>query len=196
MGMFDNIVVNHPLPLPLEVANVLPDIYDVSFQTKSFENGMDFYWLEESGILRREHCQYVWVDNDDTPLKGYMDVVDKKVLDYPYHGIIEFYCYETIYFNDQKTIGVDVSIDYSAKFTDGKLEGIELVEFKVESANERIADMNQLFESIEERANVWYNKYIFNTKPFKLFKKYCLLKPIYAIKSSLDKLYWFIQRYV
>lgn len=196
MGMFDYMIVNHPLPLPLEVVDLLPDIYMVNFQTKSFESGMDLYWLEESGGLRREHCEYIWIDDDSTLLKGYMKAVDKKVVDYLHHGIVEFYCYETIYFNEEKTTGIDISLEYSAKFTDGKLVNIELTRFKVESANQRIADINQLFDSMEEKANYWYNKYIFNTGPFKFFKKYCLLKPIHKIKSSLDKLYWFIQRNV
>ena len=51
MGMFDSIQCNYPLPLPLEVIDIMPDLYDQEFQTKDLENLLDHYDLNHDGVL-------------------------------------------------------------------------------------------------------------------------------------------------
>lgn len=51
MGMFDSVQCNYPLPLPLEVVDIYPDIYNQEFQTKDLENLLDNYILNEDGEL-------------------------------------------------------------------------------------------------------------------------------------------------
>ena len=49
MGMFDSIQCSYPLPLPLEVVDIFPDVYDQEFQTKDLENFLDTYIINEDG---------------------------------------------------------------------------------------------------------------------------------------------------
>lgn len=49
--MFDSIRCSYPLPLPLEVVDDLPDIYEVEFQTKDLDNLLNEYYLNENGEL-------------------------------------------------------------------------------------------------------------------------------------------------
>jgi hypothetical protein len=70
MGMFDSIRCDYPLPLPLEVVDKLPDIYEKEFQTKDFENLLDYYILTEEGELLFHKKKYEWRDDDSSFLKG------------------------------------------------------------------------------------------------------------------------------
>ena len=51
MGMFDSVQCNYPLPLPLDVVDLYPDLYEKEFQTKDLENLLDHYILNEDGEL-------------------------------------------------------------------------------------------------------------------------------------------------
>lgn len=67
-------------------------------QTKDLGCSMDTFTIRKDGTL--------WQ-------KGWGDLAEKQV---PFHGILNFYTYEK-----------DVWYEYTAKFTDGKLQGIEAV---------------------------------------------------------------------
>lgn len=196
MGMFDSIECNYPLPLPLEVVDILPDIYDQEFQTKDLENLLDLYYLNEDGHLFWRKRKYEWKDDDSSFLKGYMDVVSEETVRQDFHGILNFYCYETVYSSEDRNSGIDVSIDYLAKFTNGKIENIEVLSYEVKDATMRIIDLKNTMEKHEERRKRWYNKYIFYTKFWKFVKNKIILAPVNLLRKSADKLYWFLVRYV
>jgi len=196
MGMYDSIECNHPLPLPLEVIDVLPDIYDNEFQTKDLENLLDLYYLNEDGILYWRKRKYEWKDDDDSFLKGYMDVVEEEVIPHDFHGILNFYCYETVYSSEDKDSGLDVSIDYLAKFTNGKIENIEILSYEVRDATDRIINLKNTLRKHDERRNRWYNKYIFYTKFWRFVKNKIILAPVNLLRKSIDKFYWFLVRHV
>lgn len=196
MGMFDSIECNYPLPLPLEVIDVMPDIYDNEFQTKDLENALELYYLNEDGSLSERKRQYQWKDDDSAFLKGYMDVINEEIVTSNFHGILNFYCYETVYSSPDRNSGIDVSIDYLAKFTNGKLENIEVLSYEVKDATWRIIDLKNTMKKHEERRNRWYNKYIFYTKSWRFIKNKIILNPIDLLRRLLDKVYWLIVRYV
>jgi len=196
MGMFDSIECNHPLPLPLEIIDVMPDIYDNEFQTKDLENLLDLYYFNEDGVLYWRKRKYEWRDDDDAFLKGYMDVVEEEVVPHDFHGILNFYCYETVYSSEDKNSGIDINIDYLAKFTNGKIENIEVLSYEVRDATDRIVNLKNTLRKHDERRNRWYNKYIFYTKFWRFVKNKIVLAPVNLLRKSIDKLYWLLVRYV
>lgn len=194
--MFDSIECNYPLPLPLEVVDIMPDLYDQEFQTKDLENLLDLYYLNEDGILYWRKRKYEWKDDDDAFLKGYMDVIEEEVVPIDFHGVLNFYCYETVEKDLENNKAKDITIDYLAKFTNGKLENIEVLSYEIRDATVRIIDLKNTMKKHEERRKRWYNKYIFYTKGWKFIKNKIILSPISFLKKLLDKLYWLIVRYL
>jgi hypothetical protein len=196
MGMFDSIQCNYPLPLPLEVIDILSDPYDQEFQTKDLENLLDLYYLNEDGTLYWRKQQYEWVDDDNVFLKGYMDVVGEEIVPTNFHGVLNFYCYETVHEDESSDKAKDISIDYLAKFTNGKLENIEVLSYEIIDATVRIIDLKNTMRKHEKQRNLWYNKYIFNTKCWKFIKWKIIIKPIEWLKKMCDKVYWLAVRYL
>ena len=70
MGLFDRIIVKQPLPLPLAVVDVLPNVYEKEFQTKDLENFLVDYILEDDKLFEVK-VQREWQDDDDAFLKGH-----------------------------------------------------------------------------------------------------------------------------
>ncbi len=196
MGMFDSIQCNYPLPLPLEVIDILPDIYNQEFQTKDLENLLDLYYLNEDGVLSWHKKKYAWKDDDSAFLKGYMDVVEEEIVPTDFHGVLNFYCYETIEEDIENNKAKDVTIDYLAKFTNGKLENIEILSYEIIDATVRIIDLKNTMKKHEERRKRWYNKYILHTKYWRFLKWKIVIAPINLIKKVCDKLYWAAVRYL
>lgn len=196
MGMFDSIQCNYPLPLPLEVVDIMPDPYDKEFQTKDLENLLEQYILNEDGELLRIQKEYEWKDDDSAFLKGYMEAVSQEIVPTNFHGFINFYCYETIHEDESSDKAKDISIDYLAKFTNGKIENIEILDYEIIDATVRIIDLKNTMKKHEERRKRWYNKYIFYTKYWRFIKNKIILAPINFSKKCLDKLYWLIIKYL
>jgi hypothetical protein len=196
MGMFDSIQCNYPLPLPLEVVDIFPDVYDQEFQTKDLENLLDLYYLNEDGILYWRKRKYEWKDDDSAFLKGYMEVSEEEIVPTDFHGILNFYCYETIHENESSDKAKDISIDYVAKFTNGKIENIEILTYEIIDATVRIIELKNTMQKHEKQRGRWYNKYIFNTKFWKFIKWKIIIKPIELIKKVSDKVYWLAVRYL
>jgi hypothetical protein len=194
--MFDSIQCNYPLPLPPEAIDILPDIYDQEFQTKDLENVLGNYILNEDGELLYIKKEYKWQDDDASFLKGYMEVIKEEIVPSDFHGILNFYCYETVYEDSSLTSAKDVSIDYLAKFTNGKLDFIEVLSYKITDATGRIHDLKLHIEAASVKANRWYNKYIFRTKFWKFVKNNIILKPISFLRKILDKVYWLVIKYL
>jgi hypothetical protein len=196
MGMFDSIQCDYPLPLPLEVIDILPDLYDQEFQTKDLENLLDNYILSENGELLHVKKQYEWKDDDSAFLKGYMDVVEEEIVPTDFHGVLNFYCYETVEEDIENNKAKDVTIDYLAKFTNGKLENIEILSYEIIDATVRIIDLKNTIKKHEERRKRWCNKYILHTKGWKFIKNKIILNPIDLLRRLLDKIYWIVVRYL
>jgi hypothetical protein len=196
MGMFDSVQCNYPLPLPLEVIDIMPDPYDQEFQTKDLENLLEQYILSEDGKLLRIQKQYEWRDDDSAFLKGYMEVVSQEIVPSDFHGILNFYCYETIHEDESSDKAKDVTIDYLAKFTNGKIENIEILSYEIIDATVRIIDLKNTMKKHEECRKRWYNKYIFYTKTWRFIKNKIILTPIDWLRKFIDKFYWICVKYL
>lgn len=131
MGMFDEIFCKKELPLPDEIKEYT-DWKNFRFQTKDLENCLLEYIIEDDGILyetviEREYIEYSEEERKSVkPWNLWKDVIEKsrtnEKLDY--HGKIRFYTYENL--NDE----YDFMVDFDAYFIYGKLDKIELAEFK------------------------------------------------------------------
>ncbi len=179
--MFDHIVCNYPLPISKEVLDIEGfDISDVDFQTKNLENLLDVYTITEDGELFHTLNTYEWVDDDDAFLKGYMKVIDSKEVKELFYGRLNFYCYEQI--KTKKEDGTiketSVSLDYEAKFDEGNLVSLELVDQSIEDTTDYYIKTQKLLDEMFRRSKLWYNKYIFYTKPYRAFKNCLIIKPI------------------
>lgn len=196
MGMFDSISCNYPLPLPLEIIDIMPDVYDNEFQTKDFENLLELYILNEDGDLLYRKREYKWTDDDSAFLKGYMDIIKEEIVPYNFHGVVNFYCYETVHEEEDNKKATDVSIDYLAKFSNGKLESIEILSYEISDATERLDKLQKNMKEHARKAKIWYNKYFFNTKFYRFIKWKIIIKPIELLKKFFDKIYWLLVRYI
>lgn len=188
--MFDNINCEYPLPVSKELIELEDfDIYEAEFQTKDLENALELYTITEDGDLIRRKVQYEWVDDDEAFLKGYMKAVSSEDIKENFHGVIEFYCYEQLRKEDDGKIKeTSVTVDYEAKFIDGKLSSIELVNQSIEDTTDHYYDMKEFFRKQEAKRNKWYNKYFLYTKQFRTFKRVCIYKPLSALHSFTGKL--------
>ena len=190
MGMFDNIQCNYPLPVSeemLELENF--DIYEVELQTKSLECLLELYNITEEGELIRKKVSYEWVDDDEAFLKGYMKETSSEEIKENFHGILEFYCYEQLRKEiDGKVKEISVSIDYEAKFIDGKVTSIELVNQSIEDTTKHYEELQEMFNQHKIAAKKWYNRYFLNTKAFRNFKRHCIYKPLNALHNFTGKL--------
>ena len=195
MGMFDSIQCNHPLPLPLEIIDLIPDIYEQEIQTKDLDCSMTIYILEEDGKLLREDRKYEWKDDDSYFLKGYFETVETKIEDSRFHGIVNFYLYERLYTDETRNSGLDVSIDFLGKFNNGVLESIDVLEYNIEDASESIKQIKEVHEKWEIKRNKWYNKYFFYTKPIAFIRKK-IVRFFYNLHTFTGKLHTLAIRYI
>ena len=134
--MFDEITVKAELPLPQEVKHLNIDWKTHKFQTKDLDNCLSEYVITEEGkllerITEREYVPYSKEEKkskDRKPWDLWKDVIDKgiKEEELSYHGTLMFYAYED--FDETH----DFWIDFKAYFIYGKLDKIELVEYKKE----------------------------------------------------------------
>jgi Zn-finger domain-containing protein len=83
-----------------------------------------------------------------------------------------------------------------AKFTNGRLENIEILSYEIIDATVRIIDIKNMMKEQEERRKRWYNKYIFYTKYWRFTKNRIMLDSIDFLRKILDKLYWLVVKYL
>lgn len=125
-----------------------------------------------------------------------MEIVEEKIVSTHFHGIINLYCYVTVNENNDTQVQKDVCVDYLAKFTNGKLENIEMISYEIKDATERITHLNKMMIQLEEKRKLWYNKYIFHTKFWKFFKWKVIIGLIKLMKKFTDTLYNLAVRYL
>ena len=137
--MFDTIIVKKDLPLPEEIKSLSIDWKTYSFQTKDLENCMLDYVITEDGkllehVVEREYIEYTEEEKkfkDHRPWNLWKDVVVKseRYEEVNHHGIIMFCAYDN--FDETQ----DFWMDFKAYFVYGKLDKIELVEFKKQQSH-------------------------------------------------------------
>jgi hypothetical protein len=134
MGMFDEIIVKKELPIPDEIKS-LYNWNTYKFQTKCLENCLLDYIINEDGELiliekKYEYISYTEEERKKLKTKPWNLFKETKLISeehkkIDFHGKIIFYTYDQL-FDDKE----DFILDLDAYFVYGKLDKIELVEFK------------------------------------------------------------------
>jgi len=147
MGMYDIITVKDKLPWTDEMwEEGLPDAC-TEFQTKGLDDSMSNYKIENGRLLLQVQ-EGGWVDTN-------------------YHGELSFYDYKP---NDQPGNN-DCWIEFTAKFTNGQVDKIEVTNFEKTSNTTRIETIKVLAEEIIRNRNRWSNKYFNHTAPVCWFRR-------------------------
>jgi len=167
MGMYDTIKIERQLPLPEEVKDLNINWFDIEYQTKSFDNCLSEFILKDTGelfevLIEREYIQWTQEEKKTAPKWSlFKDVIEKnreeKKLDY--HGVVRFYCSEN--FDEENSF----FIDFDAYFIYGKLDKIEMSQFKKYKVNRNslreILDENNKFKNRFKRFILKYSGWNF-----------------------------------
>jgi hypothetical protein len=197
MGMFDTVYCNYPLPVSQAVVDTGFDYQGHDYQTKDLNNCLCEYTITEEGDLIEKVVEREWVDDDNAFFKGYMKETASRNEKVNYHGIIRMYTYHSMDKNingEEKEI--TITLEYEVKFTNGKLETINLIQEEIEDTTERKEEQDEFFNKIAKQRNKWYNKYIFNTKGYNSFVKMFIIKPLYNLHILTGKLHmWSVRTF-
>lgn len=133
--MYDHIVVKQTLPLPKEIKK-LKNWKTYQFQTKDLDNCLLDFTISKQGelyenVVEREYIPYTEEEKKSKKIKSWdlwKDVIEKNSYDKKinHHGVLKFYTY------DELDADTDYWIEFLAYFVYGKLDKIELVEFKLD----------------------------------------------------------------
>jgi hypothetical protein len=194
--MFDDIKVKQNLPLPEEIKN-LKDWKNYTFQTKDLDKCLLEYWISKEGelfehVVEREYIPYS--KEEKKKLKGWdiwKDVIEKGSREekIDYHGTLRFYAFDEL---DEDT---DFWVEFNAFFVYGKVDKIELAEFKLEK-DRKIHNLK------------WEEEYKKREKhPWNVFKHYAsylgwrwfwrkVSNLLYKLSNYITKIQMFVNRYI
>jgi len=196
MGLFDTIIFQYKLPLPENLGELTAEeIQSSIFQTKSMENIITLYKVDESGQLLEEKYEGDWEEGDpnNESVVGRIGRFKRSKEWFEpqnYTGVINFYQF----FNSNK-YNNDYWYEADAVFINGKISEIKLKDFKMEdntARKKREAEMNIEIEKEKIWRNKWYVKYIYS--PYcrlirRIFFRYMRLKnklpPSYKVERFL-----------
>lgn len=138
MSMFDELNVEKELLLPEELKGLNIDWKTHNFQTKDLENCMVKYVIKEDGklfehVIERDYIPWTEEEKKVKKISAWnlwKEVIEKgeHFDEVNHHGTIVFYTYED--FDDKQ----DFWLEYKAYFVYGKLDKIELSEFRLEQS--------------------------------------------------------------
>lgn len=162
--MFDSIYVEVKLPLPSPVDKLKINWKKEEFQTKDLENLMYRYRINRAGQLVRLDQKLDWV-SDDSRFGGHMNVVSERWVKSSHTGTVVFYTtvcsdpeqkekhWMELVSEDQinGADGFDYSLNFAAKFIDGKLINMELIRVDAYPIKEYLLNHNKWAEAIKEK---------------------------------------------
>jgi hypothetical protein len=196
MGMFDSLYVEVKLPIPSPVDKLKINWKKEEFQTKGLDNLMHKYRINRAGQLVFLDQETEWVE-DDSPSRfgGYLNVISERWIKSNYTGKVVFYTTvcsnpeqkENSFFElvpeDQidSADGFDYSLDFEAKFVDGKLKDLKFLRVDVYPIKEYLINHNKWAQEVKEKQS----KLSYKIKSF--FKKVIPNKGYYKIINKLNK---------
>lgn len=137
MGMFDYVKLEDQVALPIPEDFKL-DIKELEFQTKSLDKIMSLYTIGNDKHLYSED--------------SFSEEPRRELIDF--HGTIIFYAYH-------QTDLLDYILDYKAKFTDGLLDKIDLVNYEVIEHESSKLKREKMMEDIKKENNKFSRKIFF-----------------------------------
>jgi hypothetical protein len=188
MGMFDGIICEYELPLP-EKLGELSEIgwKELEFQTKSLNNTLSKYTIEEDGQIYEEKTKQRWVDDEAHENGGYIQITEDGIEKSYFTG-------ELIFFSYLPCEKYDYFIEFMALFWKGELKEIKLEEWKQEENTQRIEEEKK-FEEVRQRIEKQFKE----QSLFKKIIKTCVHTVTYCIRwilGFLVKLTWKLDRWL
>ena len=185
MGMFDGIVCEYKLPLPEELGELSKINWnEFEFQTKSLDNTLDRYTIEDDGQMYKEETKQKLVEDGE---KTHIEIVED--------GIEKSYFTGELIFNTwvpQKEY--DYYIEFKALFWKGELKEIERELWDKKDNSHRLEE--------EKRYEELHNKVLQQVKQqtlFKKIKKKCIYSITHCIRwllGFLVKITWKLERWL
>lgn len=162
--MFDSIYVEVKLPIPSPVNKLKINWKKEEFQTKDLENLMHKYRINKAGQLMLLTQKTKWVE-DNSRFGGYFDVISERWNKSSHTGEVIFYTTicsnpeqkekDFFEFVSQEKIdsanGFDYSLDFKAKFIDGKLKNIEFLKIDIYPIKEYLIAHNKWVQEAKEK---------------------------------------------
>ena len=164
MGMFDTIYIEKKLPLPAVVKDLKIDWKKEAFQTKDLECLMNLYKVNRSGQLLTLSQDREWVE-DNSRFGGYFNTISERWIKSNHTGKILFYTTvcsnpeqkenDFFDFTPQNQIdgadGFDYSLDFEAKFVDGKLKNLKFIRVDAYPIKEYLITHNKWVAGVKEK---------------------------------------------
>ena len=165
MGMYDVIIVKDKLPWTDEMWEEGLPIEYTEFQTKGLDSYLSTYKIENGRLLLQQSEKGNWLDTN-------------------YHGKLNFYDYVP---NDRPGSN-DCWIEFTATFTNGQAEKIEVASFTKTNNTSRLETLKVLSEEIIQNRNRWINKYFNHTAPVSWFRNRVWNEFWYSLSLFCDKM--------
>ena len=164
MGLFDEIQWERKLPLDKVLSKLKIDWKKEMFQTKDFDNFMEHYKVDRRGQLHKNHKEYKWVETPDHKLfGGHLETVSEQWKKSDFTGTVNFYT-TVCDVPDEKhyslweevpqevidrSVANDYSVDFIAKFVDGKLGECKILKIDIEPIKQQLISHNEWVRSIK-----------------------------------------------
>lgn len=152
MGMFDHIICDHELPDGFDATGII-------FQTKDIDNDLDTYTITDGGRLIHHYREWETTPDSELPdpKRPFFGSIREKAgsqkqIDKNYHGDLYFYSSNIcgggpagfMTENDE----APWAREYTARFTNGKLESIVLQSDEVGVGNQKHITRKEFHESL------------------------------------------------
>ena len=205
--MFDYLTVEVKLPIPAPVDKLKINWKKEEFQTKDLDNLMHKYRINRAGQLVFLEQEAEWVE-DGSRFGGYMNVISERWIKSNHTGKVLFYTTicshpeqkenDFFEFAPQDQIdgadGFDYSLDFEAKFVDGKLKDLKFVRVDAYPIKEYLITHNKWVAARKEKEaklsykiKSFFQRSIPNRGYFKLIKH--LNKFVNFQQKLITKLY-------
>ena len=188
MGMFDGIVCEYELPLPEELGELSEINWgEFEFQTKSLENTLDRYTIEDDGQIYREKTTQEIIEDEEHPNGGYVKISENGIEKSFFTGELAFHTWIP---QEEH----DYYIEFKALFWKGDLKEIERTEWEKKDNLHRKEEEKKhedLHEKLTRKAK--------EQSLFKKIKKTCVYSTTYCLRwllGFLVKLTWKLERWL
>lgn len=186
--MFDGLICEYKLPLPEDMGELSEINWnEFEFQTKSLDNTLDRYTIEDDGQMYQEKTKQNFVDDPVHAHGGYVEIIEDGIEKSYFTGELVFYTWIP-----QEEY--DYYIEFKSLFWKGDLKEIERVEWNKKDNSHR-KEEEKRYEDLHKKVL----KQVKQQTLFKKIKKRCVYSMTFCIRwllGFLVKLTWKLERWL
>jgi len=183
--MYDYIIVKDKLPWTDDMwAEGLPNTC-TEFQTRDLIEGLAKYKIENGRLLLQKFKDVKQINIETcNGLISSLEPTGEYWEDQNYHGKLKFYDYVV----NEKIGNNDCWIEFTAIFTNGQVDKIEVFKFEKTDNTDRIKEQNAFVEIMRQDRDRWINKYFNHTKPVIWFRRWVWYEFWYKVGQFCEKM--------